>query len=94
MNTTKAAFLACFAGFALCLGACNSNQTAGTEQPAAMAVKADNTVCPYSKAPVADGVTTVSHKGSTIGFCCEGCAGRFAKLSDAERDALLAQMPR
>jgi len=50
-----------------------------------------NETCPMSGEPVNPEVKTVSFQGKEIGFCCDGCAGKFAKLSDAEKTSLLAK---
>jgi hypothetical protein len=49
-----------------------------------------NTQCPYTGGPVKSTVTA-DYKGQTVGFCCPGCQGRWAKATDAERDAMLAK---
>ena len=45
--------------------------------------------CPFSGKPVSDDVQTASFQGQEIGFCCAGCVGKFAKLTDAEKAAML-----
>jgi hypothetical protein len=83
----------CIAGASLGLVACKSSDTAtASTSEAAMAVKADNTMCPVGGGPVADSVSPIAYKGKNVGFCCAGCAGKFAKMSDSEKDAMLAKM--
>lgn len=55
----------------------------------AATVGASNTTCPFSGEPVDANIKTVSFQGKEIGFCCNGCAGKFAKMTDAERASLL-----
>lgn len=80
------------AALALSLGACKSNEKAEASSTTSMAVKADNTMCPIGGGPIAANVTPVAYKGKHVGFCCAGCAGKFAAKSDAEKDALVANM--
>jgi hypothetical protein len=83
----------CIAAASLSLGACKSSDTAdASTSEASMAVKADNTMCPVGGGPVADSVSPIAYKGKHVGFCCAGCAGKFAKMSDAEKDGVLATM--
>lgn len=41
--------------------------------------------------PVDPDITPVTWKGQKVGFCCDACKPRWAKLSDAEKDAALAK---
>lgn len=50
---------------------------------------ASNETCPFSGEPVDSSIQTVSFQGKEIGFCCAGCASKFAKMTDAERASLL-----
>ena len=50
---------------------------------------AANTVCPVSGEPVDAAIQTVSFQGKEIGFCCNGCVGKFNKMTDAEKAAAL-----
>jgi hypothetical protein len=73
----------------LTLVGCNQNQ----KQSAAASDKSAtlvNTTCPYTGGPVKSTVTS-EYKGQMVGFCCPGCQGRWAKASDAEKDAMLAK---
>jgi hypothetical protein len=72
---------ACCAG-----GACAGDCSADT---AATLSGANNEVCPLSGRPVDASVETVSFGGEEVGFCCAGCAGRFAGMTDAEKRATL-----
>lgn len=93
MKIRQIAVAVCIAGASLSLAACKSSDTASAStSEAAMAVKADNTVCPVGGGPVADGVSPIAYKGKNVGFCCAGCAGKFTKMSDSEKDAVLAKM--
>lgn len=41
--------------------------------------------------PVDPAVEPATWKGQKVGFCCEGCRPRWAKMTDAQKDASLAQ---
>jgi uncharacterized protein YcfL len=47
-----------------------------------------NTKCPMSGRAVTTGPTT-DFKGGKVMFCCDGCKGKWAGLSDAERSERL-----
>jgi hypothetical protein len=34
---------------------------------------------------------TAEYKGQMVGFCCAGCQAKWAKATDAQRDAMLAK---
>jgi hypothetical protein len=68
---------------------CKSNEKKA-EAASDKAVALTNTKCPYSGGPVNPAVTS-EYKGKTVGFCCAGCQGKWAKASDADRDAMLAK---
>lgn len=40
--------------------------------------------------PVNPKVASVDYKGQKIGFCCEGCTKKWAKMTDAQRDQMVA----
>jgi hypothetical protein len=90
MNTRRSTLAAALVCMVLGLGACQSNKTESGD--GAMAVKADNTVCPLTQNAVNESAGTVSHNGKNIGFCCGGCKSSFQKMSSAERDAALAKI--
>lgn len=52
-----------------------------------------NATCPGSGDPIDPAVTTVSH-GFTIGFCCNGCKGKFEAQPAAEQAAFIVQHAR
>lgn len=68
---------------------CNSNKKTA-EAESSSAVKMVNAKCPYSGGPVNPAVTT-EYKGQMVGFCCAGCQAKWAKATDAQRDAMLAK---
>ena len=70
------------------LAGCNSSSK-HAEAPSNKAVAMVNTKCPYSGEPVNPSVTS-QYKGKTVGFCCAGCQGKWAKATDAQRDSMLA----
>ncbi|GMV25185.1 MAG: hypothetical protein AMXMBFR58_12160 [Phycisphaerae bacterium] len=70
-------------------GGCESEKKADTKAaPAVM-----NANCPFSNHPVSPDATATYH-GKTVGFCCKDCADKWGKMTDAERDAALAKMPK
>lgn len=71
------------------LGGCKSEQKteASKQAPAAMSI---NKTCPIG-GHKADGTTTVTYKGKTIGFCCEDCVTEFGKMTEAQKDEVLAK---
>jgi hypothetical protein len=51
-----------------------------------------NTVCVMvNEDPVDPSVAPVEWKGQTYGLCCNGCRGKWAALSPAEKDAAVAR---
>jgi hypothetical protein len=93
MKIRRFAVAACAACTILALGACNSDQKkTETKAEGSMAVKADNTVCPFSGEAVNPSVAPAAYKGKHVGFCCPNCKGKFEKMSDAEKDAKVASM--
>lgn len=93
MKIRQITLAVCITGASLSFVACKSSDTASASSgEAAMAVKADNTMCPVGGGPVAESVSPIAYKGKHVGFCCAGCAGKFAKMNDSEKDAVLAKM--
>lgn len=93
---TRFAILAVAGVIAVALTGCEgSKKTAAadtkTAKPAAMGVM--NTKCPYSGNAVKEGATA-DFGGQKVGFCCNGCAGKFAKMDDAGKQALMAKAPK
>lgn len=41
--------------------------------------------------PVDPAVAPVEWKGQKLGLCCEGCRGKWNKLTDAQKDAAVAK---
>lgn len=50
-----------------------------------------NTVCPIMGNDVDPDAVTVQFKGQTIGFCCDDCDEKWAKLTDKEKEEKLAE---
>lgn len=76
------------ASMADCEG-CDDPANCPTCSAEAATMGASNTVCPISGEPVDASIKTVSFQGKEVGFCCAGCAGKFAQLTDAEKAAKL-----
>lgn len=66
-------------------GTCDGNCEAAGE-PATMG--AMNEACPFTGRPV-NAAQTVSFEGQEVGFCCANCAGKFAEMTDAEKQAAI-----
>ncbi len=78
--------MAVFAAAALLLGACSGQSTNDAEEIAFL-----NANCPMMGNPIEAEGEIVSWQGHTIGFCCDGCAPKFEKLSDEEKVAALKE---
>ena len=82
----SATMLGCALACTIALGGCDSNKkTASADTKAAPAMGAMNDKCPYSGEAVNKSAKTASYEGHTVGFCCDGCAGKWAKASDADK---------
>lgn len=90
------------AAMLLALAGCNQNQ-----KTAAMEADEDTAQCKAFKGetdtvnkwcvvvsddPVNPKTEPVMWKGQKVGFCCNGCKPRWAKMSEAEKDAALAKV--
>jgi len=85
------AFVVAGAICALAASGCSSMSKSGNESTDAARGQALNTTCPMMD-EVVDEEVVVEYNGNTIAFCCEGCIDDWNALSDAERDAKVAQM--
>lgn len=70
--------------FALALVGCSSDGGAKEEAPQTV-----NAMCPQMGNPVTAEGGTVEWNGMTVGFCCDGCGGKFEALDDAGKVAAL-----
>ncbi len=83
---------AALAGPALAFGGCasSSKSAAAPDGPVATI----NSVCPIGADPFDSSSVPPSlvrvHDGQRIGFCCESCPKQFDKMTDAQRDHILA----
>ena len=66
--------------------------SAGTDDAAEGGMDFANANCPLMGNPVEADGGSAEFKGHTIGFCCEGCAPKFEKLSETEKLAKLAEV--
>lgn len=91
MKTRFAAVTMAAAACLLLAGGCKSNDktmaSSGNEKP--MANMSVNSTCPVSGKAVDPSAQTVSYKGKSVGFCCDGCPSKWAKMTDAEKDAFM-----
>jgi hypothetical protein len=68
--------------------------TAGEMVPAPAAAEPINAVDPFTGKPINANSPTVVYKGRTLAFCCAsspGYQGEWARLSEADKDDLIAQ---
>lgn len=78
---------------ALALTGCHrESKTTTTTTRSDARMGAVNSTCPFSNKAVNANAGTVSYKGQEVGFCCEGCKGKFEKMSDAERAAKMTNV--
>ncbi|MCA9293729.1 MAG: hypothetical protein KDA20_07945 [Phycisphaerales bacterium] len=73
------------------LNACECQQCADAPESTAQ-VSAVNQMCPVMNEPVKASAGVVEYKGEAIGFCCPGCAKKFAGWSDEKKDAYLEKL--
>ena len=91
---TRLALLVLVSG-ALFLGACASDTktkstttTTTTKTKGSMGVM--NSKCPMKGEAIDSDDPTTDYHGQKVAFCCKGCLAKFNKLTDAEKDAKLA----
>lgn len=77
------------AGLAACQGNKDSSASKDAKAPAAASATPVNANCPFTNKPVNARVTR-TWSGKTISFCCNGCAGRWDSMSDADKNAKMA----
>lgn len=75
-------FTACAVVALLVLGAC-STETKGES------TEFVNANCPMMGDPVEADSAVTEWNGKKVGYCCDGCKGKFEALSDAEKTAKL-----
>lgn len=87
-----------FNGFAVgfcgdhCKSTFDTKDDAGKTAYIASIVKPVNAACPFSGEPI-DAEAVALHRGFAVGFCGDGCQGRFTdKITAAERDAMVAKL--
>ena len=49
-------------------------------------IKSVNEMCPIGKRPVDPDATRVMYMGQSVGFCCGGCAEKFAAWDNSEKE--------
>lgn len=79
-------------------GGCNNNKSTTMDDETKCkevkpgTVTSANKVCVMvNEDPVNPSVEPAVWKGQKVGFCCNGCKPKWAKLSDAQKDAALAK---
>ena len=81
----------------LTLSGCANNKHAAAEDPAQCKMVKEGTISTVNKMcavenddPVNPKITPVVWKGQKVGFCCDGCKPKWAKMTEAEKDKALA----
>jgi len=80
------------ASLALTLSACQSGETKSaecTEVKAGTVISVNKFCAVEHDDPVDPGITPAVFKGQKVGFCCGGCVKKWAKMTDAQREASL-----
>ena len=77
-----------FVAAAVALAGCTNDKKTTSTAPSTATVKAVNTTCPVGGKNV-DTAVVRTWKGTNVGFCCTNCAGKFDKMTDAEKDAVV-----
>jgi len=100
MRSVYGSMCAC-AAVALAMGACSANQRANADKHDDPAwCKSDkpgtitsvNRMCAVmTEDPVDPACEAIMWKGQKVGFCCDGCKPRWAKMTEAQKDKALAQ---
>lgn len=88
-NTIKLTLAAALATTILTFTGCQCAECASNDNTTAAAAPI-NTVCPIGGHAIPEDAPTATVAGNTIAFCCEGCAGAFADMTDAEKQDVLA----
>ena len=93
MKMNRVAFAALTLSTIVFAGCKSSEKTtsASASETKTVSTKAVNSVCPMTGEELGSAPgKTVAYHGKTVGFCCAGCATKWDKLTDAEKDAKLA----
>lgn len=87
MKTRRQIVLGSFALAAACMSmvaGCKS-----TQQHTSMGVM--NSKCPISGGALKDTSPTLDYKGGKVGFCCNGCVGKWGAMSPEKQAELMAK---
>lgn len=87
MRMSRVLGAAMLSGVMVMVGCASSD---GAGEGAAASAEPVNGVCPIGGHAITAESPRVAYKGTTIAFCCNGCAEGFADMSEPERDAVLA----
>lgn len=90
-TTIKLTLAAALASTLLAFAGCQCADCASNDDTTVAAASTEpiNTVCPIGGHVIPDDAPTATVSGTTIAFCCEGCSGAFADMTDAERQEVL-----
>jgi hypothetical protein len=91
--TTAAVLVMVMVGSSAMLGGClcgPDEDKQVCESPKAGTIVTVNEYCAVNNNDPVDPAIIREWKGQKVGFCCKGCLPRWAKMSDAEKDAAVA----
>lgn len=77
-------------GLVLGAGLLTGCQSADKAESAAAKATPVNEICPIGGHAEPE-MIHVAYKGKTIAFCCDGCVQDFGKMSEADKDKILAK---
>ncbi len=93
MRLNSASIAACLVIGMSGLAGCHHNDEAACRDVKPGTVTTANKMCIMMNSdPVNPATDPVVWKGKKYGLCCEGCRGKWAKLSDAQKDAAAAKV--
>ena len=69
---------------------CSQPEPAANVAPISISTVPVNTFCPIMGGEVQPDGGSANWNGTTVAFCCEGCAPKWEKLSEADKSAKLA----
>ena len=73
------------------LTGCKSDGDEGPTTQAAVNMGAINDMCPIMGGDVNPSADSVSYEGAKVGFCCNGCVGKWNSWSDSKKRQYVAK---
>ncbi len=97
-RTKRTAHIATLGALVFALAGCASNSTSMAEENCtppgegdAVAAGSVNSICPIGGDGVGAGSPLVTHKGTTIALCCDGCVTKWNAMDESQRDEVRAK---